>query len=273
MKTYLNLGCGNRFFSDWSNIDFESASPDVQAFNLLKGIPYPDNSFDVVYHSHVLEHFPKSEGEFFIQECYRVLKKGGILRVAVPDLEQIVNEYLKNLQDAKLDIPRGQERYTWSMLELYDQTVRVQSGGEMSKYWRQEHIPEEGYIAERIGQEFFSFRTQFKKITPNRTLKTRGTPRWFSPSVFKQKLIIWLTKEPKIFQYIKVGKFRLGGEVHQWMYDEYSLRNIFQKVGFTEINRQDAFSSLIQNWEKYQWLDVENRQTRKPDSLFMEGRK
>src|SRR5687767_3201991 len=97
---YLNLGCGDRYISDWTNVDFVSQGKGVIAHNLIEGIPFPDNSFDVVYHSHVLEHFTKQRGFLFIKECYRVLKPNGILRIVVPDLEEIVREYFKSLSGA-----------------------------------------------------------------------------------------------------------------------------------------------------------------------------
>ena len=85
----LNLGCGGRFHPEWTNIDFYSSGGAVIAHDLNLGIPFPDSSFDVVYHSHVLEHFPKAKARRFIAECVRVLKPGGILRVVVPDLEDL----------------------------------------------------------------------------------------------------------------------------------------------------------------------------------------
>lgn len=71
---YLNLGCGDRFHPSWTNINFTSTGAGVIAHDLKQGIPYPDNYFDVVYHSHVLEHFPKDAAETFIRECDRVLR-------------------------------------------------------------------------------------------------------------------------------------------------------------------------------------------------------
>ncbi|ETR67103.1 MAG: hypothetical protein OMM_11950, partial [Candidatus Magnetoglobus multicellularis str. Araruama] len=119
----LNLGCGRCYHSDWINIDIQSSGPDVIAHNLFHGIPYTDNSVDVVYHSHLLEHMPKQFGPVFIRECFRVLKNGGIIRIAVPDLEQIVQEYIKNLENALNDDEQAANRYEWIMLELFDQTV------------------------------------------------------------------------------------------------------------------------------------------------------
>ncbi len=135
---YLNAGCGNKFHPDWHNVDMTSDSPDVLAANLLNGIPFPDNRFDVVYHSQVLEHFPKEKAGGFLKECYRVLKPNGIIRVVVPDLENIVNEYSKLLKE---NIEHSGElsaaNYDWIMLELYDQTVRNYSGGQMAEYLQQ----------------------------------------------------------------------------------------------------------------------------------------
>ena len=97
---YLNLGCGNHFHPDWINVDFHSNHDHVIAHNLGQGIPFEDETFEVVYHSHLLEHFPRRKAKAFIEECFRVLQPRGIIRVVVPDLEQIAHEYLKALGSA-----------------------------------------------------------------------------------------------------------------------------------------------------------------------------
>jgi len=51
-------------------------------------------SVDIVFCSQVLEHFDPDEGEKIVKEMYRVLKKGGKLRLSVPDLEKIAKNYL-----------------------------------------------------------------------------------------------------------------------------------------------------------------------------------
>jgi len=76
MLRMLNLGCGKRFHPDWVNVDFCASAPEVLACDLSQGLPFPDADFDVVYHSHVLEHFPRPHGLGFLCECRRVLKPG-----------------------------------------------------------------------------------------------------------------------------------------------------------------------------------------------------
>src|SRR5450759_4392058 len=117
-RDYLNLGCGSRYCLGWTNVDFTSDSSAVISHNLIKGIPFKDASFQLVYHSHLLEHFSKECGHHLLLECCRVLKPGGIIRVAVPDLERIAREYLNALADAARGTAR--DNYDWMMIELYD---------------------------------------------------------------------------------------------------------------------------------------------------------
>ena len=48
---FLNLGCGNKYRKDWYNCDYVSDSNDVLQCNIIKGLPYPDNFFSVIYSS------------------------------------------------------------------------------------------------------------------------------------------------------------------------------------------------------------------------------
>jgi predicted SAM-dependent methyltransferase len=279
MKTYLNLGCGQRYHKNWTNIDFISSSEYVQAHNLLQGIPFEDETFEVVYHSHLLEHFTKKDGEKFLQECYRVLKPEGIIRIAVPDLEQIAKEYLKNLSLALDNQLEGKQNYEWIMLEMYDQAVRNESGGEMAKYIFQEVIPNEDYVFSRIGEEGRNLRNKYlNNLNHSISLPTHKDNRGFLRKILskvKNKLKNYLFKEEIYFyeqekKYAKLGKFRLGGEIHQWMYDKYSLSKLLSDIGFKNIEVKSAFESAIHNWNGYN-LESKDNIVFKPDSLFIEG--
>ena len=150
---YLNVGCGNRFHPEWVNIDVEPSAPAVKDHDVKKGLPFPDASFQVVYHSHVLEHLTPEEGMQLLKECHRVLRPQGTLRVAVPDLEQIAALYLEALRRARNGEDGWDENYDWMMIELYDQTVRETSGGRHGSYLSREHIPNREFVVMRHGRE------------------------------------------------------------------------------------------------------------------------
>ncbi|MDB6064819.1 MAG: Methyltransferase type 11 [Pedosphaera sp.] len=280
---YLNLGCGRRFHQDWVNVDFESSNQSVRACNLLEGIPFKEGEFDAVYHSHVLEHFSKPDGKTFLCECYRVLKTGGVLRVAVPDLEQIVRHYLKCLDGALLGDADSALNYEWIMLEMYDQTVRNQSGGEMGKYFCRDKMDNEEFVYARLGQEAKLIRDSF--------LKTKGASANSGHPMDRKSLLrqvfnpkrCWLMIRKIVFYksmkelarsqgYAEIGRFRLGGEVHQWMYDRYSLGKLMKECGFSDMRVTTAFESRIAEWNRYE-LESKDGIVHKPDSLFMEARK
>lgn len=58
-------------------------------------IPLPDGSTDVVYSSHMLEHLSKAQAQAFLREARRVLKPEGVLRVSVPDMRLLAEQYIQ----------------------------------------------------------------------------------------------------------------------------------------------------------------------------------
>jgi SAM-dependent methyltransferase len=65
----------------------------VGYLNVAHRFPYPDGSFCCVYASHLLEHLHPDIAERCLRETRRVLTRGGVLRLAVPDLDQLVAAY------------------------------------------------------------------------------------------------------------------------------------------------------------------------------------
>ena len=61
--------------------------------DLTQPLPYPDASFAAVHGSHVLEHLTPAEAEALLGEVRRVLRPGGVIRIAVPDLDRVIAEY------------------------------------------------------------------------------------------------------------------------------------------------------------------------------------
>ena len=277
----LNIGCGNRHHKNWINIDKISYSKDVIKCDLKKGIPFPDSHFDVVYHSNLLEHLSKAEALFLLKECSRVLASRGIIRVVVPDLEEIVRIYLEALEKLRKGSKEWTYNYEWILLEMYDQTVRNKSGGEMLNYFINENIANEEFVVKRFGTEAKKLIEYGKKILNenNTEIAMKKRTRYkllkkIKNTVFNKNnlrelfLKIVLKSEYKA---LKIGRFRLSGEVHQWMYDSYSLANLLSECGFINTIKRTAADSYIKNWSDYN-LDTEiNGEVYKPDSFYMEA--
>jgi glycosyltransferase involved in cell wall biosynthesis/predicted SAM-dependent methyltransferase len=245
-KRLLNLGCGDTWHQDWVNLDFYSSNPAVVAYDLRLGVPFADNSVDVIYHSHVLEHFTRSGGERFLAECFRVLRPGGLMRVAVPDLENIAAAYLAALEAARQGGKDAGERHEWMTIELLDQMTRTESGGEMAAFWSRNPVPQESFVASRAGREFLLYRKRASEQQAERPC----TPL---PAVNRQ--------------------FSLGGEPHRWMYDSVALERLLLALGFCEVTRQHYDTSSQPDILRYGLDAAPDGSVRKPDSFFMEALK
>jgi predicted SAM-dependent methyltransferase len=142
----LNIGCGRSPTAGWLNYDNSPSvwlarwpslaramhrlglidrhglefaefcrARDIRHADAARRIPHRDGSVDALYASHMLEHLDRAEARCFLAECRRVLRPGGILRLAVPDLRHAAWQYLR-LSDGDgflrhlqfdLDKPRG----------------------------------------------------------------------------------------------------------------------------------------------------------------------
>ena len=275
-----NLGCGSQICPDWINIDLVRTGPGVVAHDLSTGIPLPDASCEVVYHSHVLEHLRRPDAQFFMRECFRVLKPGGILRVAVPDLEQICRQYLLALDRALAKEAHAACDYEWIMLELFDQTVRPQSGGDMRAYLQQNPLPNEAFVFGRIGEEGRQLVSSLRASA----VRMEHPPERFGLGIsaflwamgrrmgvtLAKKLASW-AGGGRFMEAYRLGRFRMGGEVHQWMYDRYSLEQLMISVGLKDPRQESALTSRISGWTDVSLDVLPDRTVRKPDSLFMEA--
>jgi predicted SAM-dependent methyltransferase len=91
----LHLGCGKIYIPGFIHIDLADY-PHIDYKRDISDLPmFEDNSVDLIYCCHALEYFDRQEAQNVLKEWYRVLKKGKILRIAVPDFEAIVKVYLK----------------------------------------------------------------------------------------------------------------------------------------------------------------------------------
>lgn len=123
-RRFYNVGAGGFSHPYWTNVDKPSGfyaqlqedQVDV-AYDLFDQAPLPieDESAEIVYTSHTLEHVPDAAARHFFEEAHRVLKPGGVLRVTMPDADLLYRAY------------RRKDRYFDPMLLMYDTQEKAAS--------------------------------------------------------------------------------------------------------------------------------------------------
>jgi predicted SAM-dependent methyltransferase len=89
----LHVGCGPHRFVGWIHMDANSKFQDLDAVWFAEdGFAIPDDSCSLIYSEHFLEHLPIATGTYYLRECYRVLRPGGVLRTAMPSLDYILEK-------------------------------------------------------------------------------------------------------------------------------------------------------------------------------------
>ena len=97
VKNFLRL-LYSRGLMTGDSLDDIPADAKVKRHDVSKGLPFADSEVEYVYTSHMLEHLPRDKAHFVLRECYRVLKVDGVLRIVVPDLRLLVDNYIKSKQ-------------------------------------------------------------------------------------------------------------------------------------------------------------------------------
>ncbi len=273
----LNVGCGHRYHPDWFNIDLVAHSAEVRQYDLRKGLPYQDNSFQGVYHSHVLEHLTPAEARLLLRECRRVLKPGGVIRVVVPNLEDIAGNYLHTISKINAHTPQPnnqsgelQDNHYWMTLELIDQMTRQRSGGNMQLVMRDKTLINRNFLVQRLGQEFTDGEKTPTQRATRKRLSVRVTRTIRRVRNGLAQLAVQVIAGTTAKAAFREGLFRQSGEIHRWMYDRISLARLLEEMQFESTKVRSACESFIAGFDTYQ-LDRDGEQIRKPDSLFMEA--
>lgn len=96
----LHLGCGRRFIPGFVHVDIMD-HPHVDHRAPAEDLAFAgDGSVELIYASHLLEHYGRARFQDVLREWWRVLRPGGILRLAVPDFEACAKLYYeRGLED------------------------------------------------------------------------------------------------------------------------------------------------------------------------------
>lgn len=271
-KTFVNLACGATFVDapNWINFDFAATGPAVHEIDLLERLPLNDRDVDFVYCSHFLEHIPRNRTVQFLQECHRVLKPGGILRLVVPDFEEMCMEYLKQRQSQR------HEQADYMMIEILDQCVRKTPGGELGLLYRDlAAVPDStlhAYIRQRAGEDIAA-------DSPNLHSKPSGWMRRRDPRGLLRNLQSRYTRFvclllPAAFRRQNVS-FAPVGENHAWLYDYHSLQAMLVNgAGFTKAVKLSCVQS---GCDEFPFRPLDATEDGKPrkglQSMFVEATK
>lgn len=252
----VNLGCGPVFCSDpeWINLDYVPADPSIIQANLLQALPFATDSIDVVYSSHFLEHIPRNCVPSFLDECFRVLKPGGLLRLVLPDLEEMARSYLCYRSMGL------HEKADFVVIQIIDQAVRRRPGGELGELYakllsnvsQSEEMIE--FIRARNGESF--------GMVANSDVRkglglSRGQTDRKSGSVFSRLNLLYSRVRRRLYSTrIKIGcrilprdfvsqnvSFADLGEKHYWLWDLSQLSAVLSVAGFVDVGRMSASTS------------------------------
>lgn len=96
----LHIGCGDNPLPGWLNTEFDDRPPEGAIFmDASRAFPLPGSRFDLVFSEHVIEHLPLSGARSMLEECFRVLKPGGRIRLCTPPLEFLAEMVLRPTPD------------------------------------------------------------------------------------------------------------------------------------------------------------------------------
>ena len=279
MKTgsKVNLGCGAVFVTgaEWVNLDVTPSSPAVERANLLGRLPIKSGSARLVYASHFVEHIPRVLVAGFLQECLRALEPDGVVRLVLPDLEEMATSYLAFRAEG------AHERGDFLVLEIIDQCVRREPGGELGKLYSRLRAESElssdliGFIRERTGEDLM------KPMVSAAAHRTEPVTRpWWARVGRRERLQLsrlWvrlcLSGLPAPFREQHVSMASVG-ERHHWLWDFHQLKEVLVAAGFVDVQRRGPKASGIEDFPFFPLdLDEEGRPRMGAESMYVEARR
>ena len=122
----LDLGCGNRKKEGFIGIDTVDHGQEL-IWDITNGIPFPDNSIEEIYSSHLLEHLNEDQIVDLFREIYRVLKPKGIFESRLPHISSPTAFYIGHKSfwnEARIEIfLRDKEGYLGNFAILQNEKI------------------------------------------------------------------------------------------------------------------------------------------------------
>ncbi len=97
----LQIGSGHNLLPGWLNTTLYPFEPGSVYLDASHPFPIPAESLDYIFSEHVIEHLEFDQAALMLGECFRTLSAGGRIRLATPDLQQIIALYTQPEADAQ----------------------------------------------------------------------------------------------------------------------------------------------------------------------------
>jgi predicted SAM-dependent methyltransferase len=142
----------------WLNTDLYPQTVNSVALDATKVFPFPNESFDYIFSEHQLEHIAYKDALNMLRECFRILRPGGKIRIAVPSLDRLVqlfgavrterqDQYIRHVTDLWYPNSNPNPCYAanaafmnWGHRFLYDQAT-LQSALEIAGFAHVQFFP------------------------------------------------------------------------------------------------------------------------------------
>jgi predicted SAM-dependent methyltransferase len=85
----LQIGCGFSILPGWLNMDLYPDGTSSSFLDATTPFPMADDCFDFIFSEHMIEHLAYAKARVMLQESFRVLKPGGVIRIGTPDLQKL----------------------------------------------------------------------------------------------------------------------------------------------------------------------------------------
>ena len=116
----LHIGCGKNILAGWLNTDLEPRNSDAVRLDATGRFPFADATFDYIFSEHIIEHLTFRDGQRMLAESFRILRPGGKIRIATPNLLQIARLVTEpSAEDVRQYIETASHRY------ITDNTARL----------------------------------------------------------------------------------------------------------------------------------------------------
>jgi predicted SAM-dependent methyltransferase len=218
-KKFYNIGAGNFTHKYWTNIDYDSEwysrnrdkSLSGIVFDLLslEPIPVENNTAEIVYSSHTVEHITDQAAQNMFNESYRILKPGGLLRVTTPNIDLYYRAY------------KNDDRHFFFWIDKYSKEKnikRIKLTGPMNK----------ATIGQIFLFEFASSVSNLCDVYTRNKINDDELEKIFGEKLFTDALNYCISRCP-----IEIQQKYPGLHINWW--NQVKMTSMLKEAGFKEI--------------------------------------